>query len=173
MTSLHHFIKDFLFCWICISLVFFANWNPSISRIVTDAKKISTRVIAAIWLRLELVAICSCHVAACFCIWLHGPHLLHIEAWWLSRLSWNRMVLEGVLSNVSATMPLLRLVPYVIVQERHVLCERLLIINISVRTAKLILRTHMYLTVHIPMLIWWLVRIAIILLLFVRKELWS
>lgn len=48
-------------------------------------------------------------------------------------------------------------------------CERLLIINISVRTAKLILRTHMYFTIHISMLVRWFVRISILLLLVWEK----
>ena len=53
------------------------------------------------------------------------------------------------------------------------LSERLLIINISVRTAKLFLWTHMYLTINIPMLIWRLVSITSILLLLIWKELGS
>ena len=115
VTPLHHLIEYFLFCWICICLVFFTNWRTSISWVISDTKKICSGVVAAIRFRLELVAICRRHVSTGFSIRLHRSHLLHIEAWWLSWLSWDRVVLEGVLSDVGAAVTLLGLVANVII----------------------------------------------------------
>ena len=43
-----------------------------------------------------------------------------------------------MLSNVRASIPLLRLVAHIVVQQGHVLRKLLLVINISVRSAQLI-----------------------------------
>ena len=115
VTPLHHLVEYFLLHWICICLVFFTDWRTTISWVVSNAKKVCPCIVAAVWFGLELVAIGCRHVSTGFSVWLHGSHLLHIETWWLSRLSWNRVVLEGVLSHVSTTMTLLGLVSNVIV----------------------------------------------------------
>ena len=57
MTSLHHFIENFLLNWICISLVLLTYRCSAITRIVANTEEVSTCVVAAI--RLGLIGACS------------------------------------------------------------------------------------------------------------------
>lgn len=168
VPPLHHFVENFLLCWICVCLIFFTYRCSSIPGVISNTKKICSCVVPTIRFWLKLSSVRRGHVTTCFRVRLHRLHLLDVETRRLRRLSWNRMVLECMLPDV-CTSAFLRLITYIVIQKRHMFCERLLIINISVRTAKLIWRTHMYLTIHISMLVRWFVRISILLLLVWEK----
>ena len=51
VPAMHHFVKDFLLCWVSIRLIFFAD-GYTFTGIVTDTKEISTSIISIIRLRM-------------------------------------------------------------------------------------------------------------------------
>ena len=96
MSPVHHFVKDFLFSWVSIGLIFLTYWYTAISRIVPHAKEVCSSIVSIIGFRLVGRAlVLSCHYTRRSLFWNHGMYAFHIEPWRLGWLPWHRIVGVG------------------------------------------------------------------------------
>lgn len=112
MSTIHHFVENFLLSGVGIGLVFFAYWHSLLTWIISNTEKVCTRVISTIWLRIIWILINSCHVSITLA-WAHWLHLFHIQTRRLGWLPGNWIVSLRWFSSIP--MPIFRLVAHVVI----------------------------------------------------------